>query len=446
LPRPIVDERVELLSIVFRLAGSEEYSLDDNKIYVRKIHAHFDKYKNHQLIDFARRLRDSSGIGYDAVMFMAVCLNKAPGFEPLVPFATKTPEGRWKPSDADKFVHLLRIFYKEAKCENFFSKNISVYESAVASFDTVFRHFDVEWFKKYYGVSPNEEFHIVLGLGNGGNNYGPHIALPGSTKKVYAIIGAQDFNKKGVPTFFQSAYLPLLIHEFSHSFVNYLIEKYEKTFATSGQIIYAVERIKMQRQAYATWQTMMSEALVRASVIRYFSSHGFDSMSTSKLVKEELANGFVWMEQLVNILGEYEKSRYSFPSLDIFMPKLNEFYDTVARNIEEYELSYTRLCGKLVKTDPIVELDSSVYSQLTELKFLFDKPLDGVRYFFGPTKKGLNHYPENVTFAFDSTNTVLIMNMKLKPKTEYEINMIGRMMRTSDGYAVQGSVIRFKTK
>jgi Domain of unknown function (DUF4932) len=63
IPNPVVDKRVELLSIVFRLAGSAEYNAEDNRKYVQKIHAHFDRFQNLPLITYARQLRDSSGIG-----------------------------------------------------------------------------------------------------------------------------------------------------------------------------------------------------------------------------------------------------------------------------------------------------------------------------------------------------------------------------------------------
>ena len=47
LEEPIVDKRVELLSIVFRLAESQEYSANDFKKYADEIETYFGKYKNH---------------------------------------------------------------------------------------------------------------------------------------------------------------------------------------------------------------------------------------------------------------------------------------------------------------------------------------------------------------------------------------------------------------
>lgn len=74
--KPKVDERVELMSIVFRLAGNPEYNDENNKRYADDIESYFSAYKNSDLILYAKSLRENRGISYDAVMSMAVRLEK----------------------------------------------------------------------------------------------------------------------------------------------------------------------------------------------------------------------------------------------------------------------------------------------------------------------------------------------------------------------------------
>jgi ATP adenylyltransferase/5',5'''-P-1,P-4-tetraphosphate phosphorylase II len=93
--QPIVDLRVELLGIVYRLVGNEEYNSDDNRWYVQRIHEHFDRFKDHALIRYAQQFRDTLGIGYDAVTAMAVHIEPPPALTPIVPFARSVPESRW---------------------------------------------------------------------------------------------------------------------------------------------------------------------------------------------------------------------------------------------------------------------------------------------------------------------------------------------------------------
>jgi hypothetical protein len=55
LDKPKVDTRVELLSIVFRLAECEEFSSNRFKLYSDKIENHFKQFKNHELIFLLRK-------------------------------------------------------------------------------------------------------------------------------------------------------------------------------------------------------------------------------------------------------------------------------------------------------------------------------------------------------------------------------------------------------
>lgn len=445
VPSPKVDQRVELLSIVFRLARNQEYNTTDNLNYVKAIHQHFDKFSNHPLIKYAIELRDSSGIGYDAVMSMAIHLKEPPGLDPIVSFSAETPEKRWCTTNAAKFASLLKRFYKDADCETFFQSQAPNYAIAQQSFEVLFKKLDISWYYKFYGKAPNESFNVIIGLGNGGGNYGPHLTLPNHSQKVYAIIGSGSFDSTGTPAYESASYLPTLIHEFNHSFINYLTDRYEKQLSAPGETIFKKESSKMTRQAYTTPSTMMSEALVRASVIQYLKSHDSDTLMADRELKSQLARGFVWMPALVNLLEQYEKQRATYPTLESFMPRIVDFYNTVARNINAYENDYLQHCARVVSVGPFKIGDTSVNVNIREITFNFDKKLDGVRYFFGPGKKGRDHYPKPLGFTFANNNKTIIMKVELKPNTDYQVSIAGSMMKTGDGYAVREYVLNFKT-
>ena len=88
-------------------------------------------------------------------------------------------------------------------------------------------------------------------------------------------MGTWRVDESGMPVYKQEEYLPTIIHEFNHSFVNPLLAKSNGLFEESGKRIYKVVEYEMSRQlAYGNWQTMFNEALVRASEIKYFMDHG----------------------------------------------------------------------------------------------------------------------------------------------------------------------------
>lgn len=443
IAQPAVDKRVELMSIVYRLVGNEEYNRDENKIYVQKIHQHFDKYKDHPLIKYAQQFRDSLGIGYDAVMEMAVHLSQPPMLSLVAPFNSNEAGERWDSVHAVKFVKLLQQFYKEAHCQSFFDANKYDYTVAQERFGALFKKFDISWYYKFYGLPPKEHFNIIIGLANGGGNYGPHVTTP-EGKSVFAIIGSSSFDSAGKPVYEKDYYLPTLIHEFNHSFVNYLTDKHKSRLQTPGTILFEKEEKKMERLMYKQWETMLSEALVRAGVIRYTAVHEPDTKAAEEQMQHEQSIGFVWMPGLVNLLTRYEQERTTYPTLESFMPMVVHFYDTVAPKIDLYEAEYKSHWGNAVSTSPFLNKDMNVSPGVKEILFHFDRKMNRERYTFGPRKGSDKTYPKVSAVQFIDDNTVSI-KLELQAKMEYEVNMWGRFMRTSDGYPVNDYTLTFKT-
>jgi hypothetical protein len=337
LDKPKVDERVELLSIVFRLADAQEYNSKQFKLYTDKIEKHFKKYKNHELIKFVKQIREEDGIGFDAVMKMAVHLGSAPNFKPLVKVTDSIPDVRWGKNNSEKFIKLLQAFYQDANCHKFFKNNVELYAEVSKTFIPVFENIDLNWYKSFYGNEPKEKFVIVNGLGNGGGNYGSAIVFKNGKREVYAIMGTWSVDSLGMAKFSLKDYFPLLLHEFNHSFVNDLINKNITKFENSGEKIYAVVGKQMQNQAYGDYKTMMSEALVRAAVIKYMKDHNFKKEEIDKEIQDQLNNGFLWINELENELEKYSNQREIYPTLESYIPNIISAYEDYANNILDYK-------------------------------------------------------------------------------------------------------------
>ncbi|HXB12809.1 MAG TPA: DUF4932 domain-containing protein [Bacteroidia bacterium] len=446
LSAPKVDRRVELLSIVFRLAGSREYNTEENKNYVGDIHRHFDKYKNHPLIVFAKELADSNGVGYDAIAAMAIHIEQAPSFKPLVPFSDSVPESRWGRDDANKFVSLLQKFYVDAECEKFFKEEENKYKIAEEKFRSVYDKLDLSWYKKFYGKLPDGKFNIVIGLGNGGNNYGPKIIYPNGKEEVYAVMGSWSFDSLGQPFYDIKNYLPILIHEFNHSFVNYLIDKNKKMFEEAGSAIYIRVSAKMRVQAYSNWKTMICEAIVRAAVIKYLKSHDtIGGKQADKETMDELSNGFVWMKEQVALLDKYESNRQKYPTLENFVPELASFYGNMAKNIDVLLDGYNNQCPKVVSIDQFKNSATDVDPKITLIKIKVDKALRGKGYSIGYGKKGKETYPTIGTITYSDNNKAIEIQVSLKPDTEYQFTLLGLSFKTPDGYPLQQYEVDFRT-
>ena len=184
-----------MLSIVFRLAGSEEYSSNQFKLYTDRIENYFNRYKNHEIIPFVKKIRTENGIGFDVVMSMAIHLDD--DLNPLAEFTDQLPEQRWEKQNSAEFLRLLQKFRKDTQFDDFFKSNESLYQQVSNRFLPIYEKSDLNWYYSFYGKEPDEKFVIINGVGNGGGNYGPSVYLTNDKREVYAIMGTWRVDSSG---------------------------------------------------------------------------------------------------------------------------------------------------------------------------------------------------------------------------------------------------------
>ncbi len=126
-----VDPRVELVSIMFRLAGNPEYNQNRLTSYVDDIEAYFSAFRDHPAIAFARGLSQRKGIGFDACMSMAIHLTDVSSLDARVSFDTTSHlPSRWDRDDARAFVEHARTFAEDTDFEAFFDQHQPLYDLA----------------------------------------------------------------------------------------------------------------------------------------------------------------------------------------------------------------------------------------------------------------------------------------------------------------------------
>lgn len=100
---PQVNENVELMSILSRMAGFPEYHMDMAGQYIKDMDSYFKESTDHPAVQYMKGLRNKYGIAYDAVMSMAVHLDNRNGVFSLIEEEVSTLEKRWKKVDKDEF-------------------------------------------------------------------------------------------------------------------------------------------------------------------------------------------------------------------------------------------------------------------------------------------------------------------------------------------------------
>ena len=70
-----VNENVELMSILSRMARFPEYSMDLGGQYITDMDSCFRKHRSHPTVSYMTDLRKKHGISFDAVMVFILTLN-----------------------------------------------------------------------------------------------------------------------------------------------------------------------------------------------------------------------------------------------------------------------------------------------------------------------------------------------------------------------------------
>lgn len=444
LALPKVDNRTELVSIVFRLAGNTEYNNKDFKGYVQDIHEYFDSFKSHEAVRFASEMREKHGVGYDAVAAISFYLEPLPSLAPTMPFSDEA-FSRWGgAANAQKFVMLLQQFAKDTRCEEFFRRHEELYVLAERRFKEVYDSLDVDWFINYYGTKPTGKLIIIIGLGNGGCNYGPKVINQDKTEDCYAVMGTWSFDSLGMPKYSASNYLSTLIHEFNHSFVNCINEKHQAELEASATKIFDYCKYNMQRQAYPIPIYMLNEALVRACVVQYCKSHNNDSgASIRSEIEYQIGTGFIWVGMLADKLDYYEKNRDKYPTLEEFAPELIAFYYTLSADADKL----FGQCPRVASIEPFANSADSVDPGVKELKICFDKPLLGKGYSIWRSNCEGAEFPiAGNRVRYEDGNKSLVISLALKSNTLYEFILVGSNFKSVDGFPLMDYVVTFKTK
>ena len=333
--RVVVDPRVELLSLIFRLAGNPEYNKAMVKSYAEDAEKQFGKFRRHAVVNLARELRETHGVCYDAVPSLAIHLSDAESLILRLPIQP-WPEalGRWTAPDVTNFLAAARLFVKDSSFQDFIEQHRPLYQTTVARMQTLLeKEAHPEWFDAYFGPRPHASFTVVLALLNGGAGYGPHFRAADGREELYCVLGVVQTDKQGLPEFTRDIpWVATVVHEFCHSYANPLIERHLPELQASGDALFEQVAGRMRSQAYSNGYTLLCESLVRACVIRYVRQYEGED-AARRAIQAEKGHGFLWMQEMSDLLGEYEAHRDRYPTLEDFSPRLVAFFAESAKNL-----------------------------------------------------------------------------------------------------------------
>jgi hypothetical protein len=182
-----------------------------------------------------------------------------------------------------------------------------------------------QWHKEFFGYYP-ASIKMYLALLNGSGSYGYAVFYPDGEVEFVSLIGGRFPDKEGIPTYPKEWFLPIIIHEYMHSYINPLIKAKPEEFMELGEALLLTHRAKMIEHGYNVWNVILQEYIVRACTVKYLEQiEGKSKARTS--IKIDLGAGFSEIEGLVSLLDEYEDSRDLYPDIESFLPQVKAYFE-----------------------------------------------------------------------------------------------------------------------
>lgn len=405
-----VDSRVELMSILFRLAGNTEYRQCRAPAYDKAIETYFAPYRDHDAIQLARSL----GIRFDAPMKLAVNLRDVGSLAELAPFDRPAFHlyQNWDAGKARDFLSAARRFAADTNFGGFLKSQQPLYDATDTRLQAALADkADLAWFARFFAPPAPAHLIIVPGIANGPSSYAARVIDPAGAQQIYAIPGVSKVDPEGLPLF-DSDWRTTMVHELAHVYVSPALGKFAAQMEKSAQQVYEPVSAAMQRQSYGTWRIMLNESLARAATIEYVMEH--DGPDAARVViRKENSRSFFWMSGLVNLLETYCKDREQYPTFESFMPRVAGYFDDLAPRMQPL---VDRLQPKVVSTS-IADGAANVDPAVKGIVVRFSMPMSRV----GPAASA-----KLSGGRFDDSGTILTVPVTLEPEETTRFPCAGR--------------------
>ncbi len=433
-----VDENVEFVSAMCRLAGFEEYVYNLNKKYVAAIDSMMAPFKSHKAVARLNELRGAQGLSYDAVATFATHTAIHDGHFTLRPGADVAKyESRWRSGQDAEMARLMDDVYRQSGFHDFYVSQQPFYGKVVANAKAMISNVDLKWLEDFFGGPIRG--HIAVSLLNYGN-YGTTLHCAGQPEESVVIIGCSNLDEAGVPVFHNLE--SLIVHEFSHPTCNPIIDQYLQQFNGNAQLTAELMKEELQARAYAGGGTVLRESMVRGVETQYALAHATtadDSLAVEASISDQVASGFLFFRELTNALSSYRQNRSQYATLAQFAPMIVEAVNNA--DVKQDYLDLKRNQITIIGTSLPKDARDVPTSDRFEVKVYLDRPDErggfGMNYYNG----NKDIMPDLTGVKMDKDRRIMSVFVKTEPGREYGFVIPGWVFKTKAGYPGLGNAV-----
>ena len=322
-----VMETVELMGVLSRVAGFEEYNANMSGTYPQDIDQWFASFKQHPIIEYYQGLRQQYGIAYDALMSLAVRLSAAGG--KIVKLQEESGDcgldDRWNNVDMDEFLNLLNQFYTDTRFHDFFMQHNSFYQEKLQAFnDIVMPYVHPEQYDVFYGKQSNHVNKVILGFATSADGgYGAARHLKDQPWDRIAITGIYTFDPTEQNQEEWGKDMAGMMTRMLNMPSIQSATQQEKNSAVLSEIGDRLmnmmnDDLWLSYHGFSNWQDVVKKSIDWAADIIIFS----DAQQVKQQLSSYVSEGFSWMPELVEALCDYASNRNKYPTINDFYPQI----------------------------------------------------------------------------------------------------------------------------
>ena len=319
-----IDPRIELLSVVqhFTTWADAHHTKYESR-YKTEAQKYFNPYINHPAVKLSQQLTDE-GFTYDAPATFVLYHSNPPAFEKVLEYSNYLIGRAGSNAKLETFANELRNFAVETNFSLFLETQKPYFIKIENDIKGTIGNRDyIKLLEDYYGTKQNSYNIIPASLFHAGG-YGS-IIKTAEGNNIYDICGPLG-SSQGIPNFGdEGSFQYILLHEFSHSFVNSTTEIFIQEVNRYNKLFEPI-RAKMESLAYTTWETCVNEHLVRINVARFFNQLK-GAEEKNNILKKEFDEGFIYIYDLDSLMQIYELNRIEYQTYVDFYPEILKYFE-----------------------------------------------------------------------------------------------------------------------
>lgn len=317
-----VDPRVELINIALTFTNLPYFGkISDEKYnYHHDVIEYFSPHKNHEAIKKCTALPYFQDISFPDQM--ALYLSDPPRME-----LKHTPPAQITKQvidDITQVVNLLNQFAVESKFMKFWDDHRAFYDYIIDQLKNKLPYHEyLKIVNDFYGTETSEFGWIISPILYGAA-FGPTLEKEGMRIPFY--VTGPDRIENGEPIFTEKWLRLLVFHEYGHSFVNPLCEKYREQVMSRDSLLQYFNNSDVIKNIYDNWFTIVHKHIVRAAENILLKKAGLESESKENLTRN-LNHGFFLVPALIIKLEYFDLHRGKYPTFENFFPEMLKVFD-----------------------------------------------------------------------------------------------------------------------